>query len=142
MPQSTEAAASGSTDDAMTRSEEELRVGTQLRERSRARPRKYVVTEQQQVTVPVRREEAWVEHEPIDETNFDEAVRGPQIRESEHEVVLHEETPVIDKTVTPKERVRLTTETRQDEQTVTGDVGKERIEAQDDGSGRDYDQRR
>lgn len=76
MPQSTEAAASGSTDDAMTRSEEELRVGTQLRERSRARLRKYVVTEQQQVTVPVRREEAWVEHEPIDETNFDEAVRG------------------------------------------------------------------
>lgn len=56
--------------------------------------------------------------------------------------MLHEETPVIDKTVTPKERVRLTTETRQDEQTVTGDVGKERIEAQDDGSGRDYDQRR
>lgn len=142
MPQSTEVAASGSTDDAMTRSEEELWVGTQIRERSRARLRKYVVTEQQQVTVPVRREEAWVEHEPIDETNLDEAVRGPQIRESEHEVVLHEEIPVIEKTVTPKERVRLTTETRQNEQTVTGDVRKERIEAQDDGSGRDYDQLR
>jgi uncharacterized protein (TIGR02271 family) len=143
MPQSAEVAASGSPDDAMTRSEEELQVGTgtQIRERGRARLRKYVVTEQQQVTVPVRREEAWVEHEPIDETNLDEAVRGPQIRESEHEVVLHEETPVIDKTVTPKERVRLTTETRQDEQTVTGDVRKEHIEAHDDSSGRDYGQR-
>ena len=35
------------TDDAMTRSEEELRVGTETRERGRARLRKYVVTEQQ-----------------------------------------------------------------------------------------------
>jgi uncharacterized protein (TIGR02271 family) len=126
----------------MTRSEEELRVGTQTRERGRARLRKYVVTEQQQITVPVRREEARVEHEPIDQTNRDRELQGPQIRESEHEVVLHEETPVIDKTVTPKERVRLTTETRQEEQTVSGDVRKERIEAQDDESGRDYGQRR
>jgi hypothetical protein len=44
------------TDDAMTRSEEELRVGTQTRERGRARLRKYVTTEEQQVTVPVQRE--------------------------------------------------------------------------------------
>src|SRR5918995_2874935 len=36
------------TDEAMTRSEEELRVGTQTRERGRARLRKYVVTEDQQ----------------------------------------------------------------------------------------------
>jgi uncharacterized protein (TIGR02271 family) len=41
----------------MTRSEEELHVGTQTRERGRARLRKYVTTEQQQVTVPVQREE-------------------------------------------------------------------------------------
>ncbi|HEY4728806.1 MAG TPA: PRC and DUF2382 domain-containing protein, partial [Actinomycetes bacterium] len=45
------------TDKAMTRSEEELQVGTQTRERGRARLRKYVVTEEQQVTVPVQREE-------------------------------------------------------------------------------------
>ena len=41
------------TDEAMTRSEEELRVGTETRERGRARLRKYVTTETQQVTVPV-----------------------------------------------------------------------------------------
>jgi hypothetical protein len=35
------------TGDAMTRSEEELRVGTETRERGRARLRKYVTTEQQ-----------------------------------------------------------------------------------------------
>src|SRR5688572_18518044 len=40
------------TDDAMTRSEEELRVGTTSRESGRARLRKYVVTEEVQTTVP------------------------------------------------------------------------------------------
>src|SRR5215211_3971326 len=43
--------------EAMTRSEEELRVGTETRQRGRARLRKYVTTETQQVTVPVQREE-------------------------------------------------------------------------------------
>jgi stress response protein YsnF len=49
------------TDQAMTRSEEELRVGTQTRETGRVRLRKYVTTEQQQVTVPGQREEVRVE---------------------------------------------------------------------------------
>jgi Domain of unknown function (DUF2382)/PRC-barrel domain len=49
------------TDDAMTRSEEELRVGAARRERGRARLRKHVVTEHVQQTVPVQREEVRVE---------------------------------------------------------------------------------
>jgi sporulation protein YlmC with PRC-barrel domain len=40
------------TDDAMTRSEERLNVGTERVETGRARLRKYVVTEEQNVTVP------------------------------------------------------------------------------------------
>ena len=40
------AAAEAGRDDAMTRSEEELRVGTARRERGRARLRKYIVTEE------------------------------------------------------------------------------------------------
>src|SRR5918996_4223150 len=76
------------TDDAMTRSEEELRVGTQARERGRARLRKYVVTETQQVTVPVQREEVRVEREPITDANLDAATAGPAISEEEHEVTL------------------------------------------------------
>ena len=44
------------TDDAMTRSEERLQVGTEKREAGRARLRKHVVTEQETVTVPVTRE--------------------------------------------------------------------------------------
>jgi uncharacterized protein (TIGR02271 family) len=94
------------TDDAMTRSEEELRVGTAQRETGRARLRKYIVTEDVQQTVPVRREEVRVEREPITDANVDEAVSGPEISEQEHEVTLHEEQPVVEKTTVPKERIR------------------------------------
>jgi uncharacterized protein (TIGR02271 family) len=116
------------TDDAMTRSEEELRVGTETRERGRARLRKYVVTEEQQVTVPVQREEVRVEREPITDANIDDATRGPAISEEEHEVTLREEEVVIDKRAVPKERVRLDTETVTDERQVAEEVRKEQIE--------------
>src|SRR5512133_2801066 len=85
------------TDDAMTRSEEELNVGTQRRETGRARLRKYVVTEEVQKTVPVRREEVRVEREPITDANLDDATSGPAISEEEHEVTLREEEVVVDK---------------------------------------------
>ena len=52
------------TDDAMTRSEEELRVGTQERETGRVRLRKYVVEDEVTQTVPVKREEVRIEREP------------------------------------------------------------------------------
>jgi uncharacterized protein (TIGR02271 family) len=120
------------TDDAMTRSEEELRVGTQTRERGRARLRKYVVTETQQVTVPVSREEVRVEREPITDANLEDAISGPAISEEEHEVTLHEETPVVDKRAVPKERVRLDTETVTEERQVAEEVRKEQIEVDGD----------
>jgi len=116
------------TDDAMTRSEEELRVGTAQRERGRARLRKYIVTEEVQTTVPVQREEVRVEREPIDETNVDSALTGPEISEEEHEVVLHEEEPVVEKRTVPKERVRLSKETVTDEREISEEIRKEQIE--------------
>lgn len=117
------------TDDAMTRSEEHLRVGTERREAGRARLRKYVVTEEEQVSVPVSREEVRVEREPVTESNRDAATSGPAISEEEHEVVLHEERPVVEKEATPVERVRLRPEEVSDEETVSGEVRKEHIEA-------------
>jgi len=120
------------TDDAMTRSEEELRVGTQARERGRARLRKYVTTEEQQVTVPVQREEVRVEREPITDANLDAATSGPEISEAEHEVTLREEEPVVEKRAVPKERVRLDTETVTDERQVSEEVRKEQIEVEGD----------
>jgi uncharacterized protein (TIGR02271 family) len=127
------------TDDAMTRSEEELRVGTQTRERGRARLRKYVTTETQQVTVPVSREEVRVEREPITDANLDAATSGPAISEEEHEVTLREEQVVVDKRAVPKERVRLDTETVTEERQVAEDVRKEQIQVDGDTGDREPD---
>ena len=120
------------TDQAMTRSEEELRVGTQTRERGRARLRKYVTTEQQTVTVPVSREEVRVEREPITDANLAAATRGPAISEEEHEVTLREETPVVEKRAVPRERIRLDKETVTEQEQVGGEVRKEQIEVEGD----------
>jgi uncharacterized protein (TIGR02271 family) len=120
------------TDDAMTRSEEELNVDTVTREKGRARLRKHVVTENVETTVPVQREEVRIEREPITDANAGAAVDGPGISEEEHEVVLHEEEVVTEKRVVPKERVRIGTETVTDEQTVSEDVRKEQIETDSD----------
>ena len=120
------------TDDAMTRSEEELAVGKTSRESGRARLRKYVVTEQVQTTVPVQREEVRVEREPITDGNVGEATDGPAISEEEHEVVLHEEEAVVEKRAVPKERVRLDKETVTEEKQVSDEVRKERIEMEGD----------
>ena len=122
-----------STDDAMTRSEEQLNVGTETREAGRARLRKYVVTEEQNVTVPVTREEVTLEREPITDANRDEALSGPEISEEEHEVVLHEEQPVVDKEAVPVERVRLGKEQVTEQESVSEEVRKEQIEAEGDG---------
>lgn len=122
----------GMSDDAMTRSEEELRVGTQKAERGRARLRKYVTTEQQTVNVPVTREEVQVEREPITEENRAAAMSGPDISEAEHEVVLHEERPVVEKEAHPVERVRLKKEAVSDQEQVTGEVRKEHIDFDDE----------
>ena len=119
------------TDDAMTRSEEELRVGTTEREAGRARLRKYVVEEEVQQTVPVRREEVRVEREPITDANIDDATSGPEISEEEHEVTLHQEEPVVSKRAVPKERVRLDKESRTEEREVSDTVRREEIEVDD-----------
>jgi uncharacterized protein (TIGR02271 family) len=119
------------TDDAMTRSEERLVAGTQQTEAGRARLRKYVVTETQQVQVPVSREEVRLEREPITDANRDAAYSGGDITEEEHEVTLHAERPVVTTEAEAVERVRLGKETVTDTETVAGEVRKEQIELDD-----------
>ncbi|WP_104116509.1 DUF2382 domain-containing protein [Arthrobacter sp. B1805] len=116
------------TDDAMTRSEEQLHVGTERREAGRARLRKYVVSENVTQTVPVSHEEVRVEREPITDANRGDAYDGPAISEEEHEVTLHAERPVVEKEAVPVERVRLDKETVTTNETVSGEVRKEEIE--------------
>jgi uncharacterized protein (TIGR02271 family) len=120
------------TDDAMTRSEERLDVGTEKVAAGRARLRKYIVTENVTQTVPVSREEVRLEREPVTESNRGHALQGPDLTESEHEVTLHAEQPVIDKRVEPVERVRLGKETVTEQQQVSEDVRREEIDLQGD----------
>jgi uncharacterized protein (TIGR02271 family) len=120
------------TDDAMTRSEEQLHVGTERVEAGRARLRKYVVTENVTQTVPVSHEEVRLEREPITDANVGQALDGPAISEEEHEVTLYAEQPVIEKEAVPVERVRLGTETVTDQRQVDETVRKERIDLEND----------
>jgi stress response protein YsnF/sporulation protein YlmC with PRC-barrel domain len=117
---------------AMTRSEEEIEVGTTRRPAGRARLRKWVETEHVQRTVPIRKEHAELVTEPITDDNIDEAMSGPDISGGEHEVVLTEEEPVIEKRTVPKERVRLEKDADVEQETISADVRKERIETEGD----------
>jgi uncharacterized protein (TIGR02271 family) len=119
------------TDDAMTRSEERLHVGTERVEAGRARLRKHVVTEQVSRTVPVSHEEVTLTREPITDANAADALSGPALSEEEHEVVLTEEHVVTAKETVPVERVSLGTETVTEQRTVTDDVSHEEIELDD-----------
>ena len=131
------------TDDAMTRSEEELNVGTREREAGRLRLRKWVETEPVQTTVEVRREKARIEREPITDANAGDAMDGPAISEEEHEVVLHAERPVVEKEAVPVERVRLDKETVTEQTQVNEELRKEEIEVDgaDTSLGTDRDRR-
>ncbi|GAA4966277.1 YsnF/AvaK domain-containing protein [Actinoplanes utahensis] len=128
------------SDDAMTRSEEQLVVGTELWETGRARLRKFVVTEDVQITVQVRREGIRLEREPIEEGDRqpvpDPDVFGPaEVFAGRDggvvfEITLHEERPVVTTEIVPVERVRLTKIVETDDQVVCGEIRKERIEAE------------
>jgi uncharacterized protein (TIGR02271 family) len=118
----------GDVDDAMTRSEEELRVGTREEERGRVRLRKYVTTENVTQTVPVKKEKVRVEREAITDENRAQAMDGPEITETVHEEVLSEEVPVVEKRVVPKERVRLEKDVETSDEQISEDVRKEQID--------------
>src|SRR4051794_35872595 len=119
------------TDSAITRSEEELRVGTTEREAGRVRLKKYIVEDQVTQTVPVRREEVRIEREPITDANIGNATSGPAISEEEHEVTLHSEEVVAEKRVVPKERVRLDKDVETEQRQVNETVRKEQIDLVD-----------
>lgn len=119
--------------------EERLNVGKEQVETGRARLRKHVVTEKQQVEVPVQREELVVERESID-PNSPEARRGGGIDadrgDVEETVTLREERPVVDKETVATEKVNVGKRVVEDKETVGGEVRKEQIDI-DGAEGRD-----
>jgi uncharacterized protein (TIGR02271 family) len=70
-----------------------------------------VVTEYQQVTVPVSHEEVTLEREPITDANRGDAYSGPAISAEEHEVTLYAQRPVVGTEAVPVERIKLGTKT-------------------------------
>jgi uncharacterized protein (TIGR02271 family) len=120
------------TDEAMTRSEEELRIDKIRRPSGLVRLRKYITTEQVAATVPVQREEVRIEREAITDANVGAAMSGPELSEEEHELTLSEEEVTVDKRVVPKERVRLDKDVVTEERTVDESVRKEQIEVEGD----------
>jgi uncharacterized protein (TIGR02271 family) len=119
------------TDDAMTRSEERLHVGTEQVQAGRARLRKHIVTENVTQTVPVSHEEVRLEREPVTDANRGAATSGADISEEEHEVTLRAERPVVDKETVPVERVRLGTQTVTEDHEVSETLRKEQIDDPD-----------
>lgn len=119
----------------VTRSEEELTVDKVSRERGRARLRKYVVTEDVTLTVPVQHEEVRVVREPISGADRESTATAGELGDEEQEVVLREEEVQVHKTVAPKERVRLEKETVTEEHEVSEELRKEKIEVDEGDSG-------
>jgi uncharacterized protein (TIGR02271 family) len=113
------------TDDAMTRSEERLEVGTRSQEAGRARLRRWVDTEYVNVTVPVKREKAVLETERLDGSPDTELTGDDQ-----REVVLSEERPVVSTRVEPVQNVRIGTETVTEHEVVSDEVRKERVDVE------------
>ncbi|MFB6724353.1 YsnF/AvaK domain-containing protein [Kribbella sp. NPDC056345] len=113
-------------DGSMVRHEERLHAGTETVETGRVSLHKHVVTEEQQVTVPVSHEEVHVVREPV----ADGEARPGDLGDEDREVVLHEERPVVGKETVAVERVGLETETVRGEENVTETVRKEQIDVE------------
>jgi len=122
------------TDGAMTRSEEQLRIRTEQVAARRVRLVKYVVTEEVQVTVPLRREEVRIEELPLEGSPAPLGEEETLVAQGHtataglpDEIVLHAERPVVSVEVVPVERVRLRTEEVVGQEQVTEQVQREQI---------------
>ena len=109
----------------VTRSEEQLNIDKVAREAGRVRLHKYVVTEDVEVTVPVKRQVARI----VRTAATGAAVIGDDTVE---EIVLAEEQIVVDKNVVAKETVSVETDIVVDDQVVAETIRKERVEVDGD----------
>jgi stress response protein YsnF len=141
------------TGDAMTRSEEQLRVRTESQAVGRVRLRKHIITEYKQMTVPVRREEIRIEREPIGESDPNADAAGSVSAgaagevaaghvdadlsnrvgaDDEQEMVLYAERPVVQTETVAVERIRLGKRIVTEQETVEGEIRREQIDVNTD----------
>lgn len=121
--------------DYLIRSEEHLQVGTEKVATGRVWLQKFVVTQEQTITVSVSHEEVRVVREPIAEGAVPEPVPAG---DRATEVILTEERIVVSKQVVPVERVRLQTQTITEQREVTETVRREQITVHDDSTGQTH----
>ena len=116
--------------DSLVRSEEQLDVSKERVESGEVRLRKYVVTETENIEVPVTREEVRVERTPISEEEA-ASMRGKnELTDDEASVILHEERVRVEKDTVPVEKVELNKREVTDTERVSEDLRKERIETE------------
>jgi len=126
-------------DNAMTRSEEQLRVGKEAVGAGSARLDKYVTTEHVQTNVPVTKERVVIEREPVNDNNRGAAINGPEISEAHHEINLTEERAMAQKEVVPIERIRLGKQIETHDQMVGADLRKEHVDLTTTGINEKFD---
>jgi uncharacterized protein (TIGR02271 family) len=112
----------------VTRSEEELQVGTRKVESGRVRLRKWVETEAVAVDVELQQEAARVTRERVEQP-----ISAGEIGDEEIEVPLRGEEAVVQKQAVAKERVSVGKTVETERQTVSDEVRKERVEVEGDG---------
>ena len=114
-------------EDAVTRSEEEMRVGKHDVEAGQVRLRKWVETEPVSEQVNLKRERAYVERQPLNEP-----ATGAELGEEEIDVTLRKEEPVVQKQTVAKERVSIGKDVDETTETVEGELARERVEVEGD----------
>jgi uncharacterized protein (TIGR02271 family) len=112
---------------AVTRSEEELHVGTKDVESGRARLRKWVETEPVSMEVELQQETARVTREPVEQPASD-----AEIGDEEVAVELRGERPVVAKRAVAKERITLEKDVETETARVSDEVRKERVDVEGD----------
>lgn len=114
-------------DRSVTRSEERLRVAVEVVPVARVRLRKYLVTEEQTVTVAVTREEVELDYADIPPAEQVPDGTGPLL-DDVVEVVRYEERVVVTKQVVAVERIRLVRRVVTTDQVVSGKVRREVVD--------------
>jgi len=117
-----------SGEDAMTRSEEQLRVAKQTVETGKAELNKTVETVHVEQAVPIAKERVVIEREPITNSNLPAAMSGPQISEAHYETTLREDRVAATKETVPIERIRLAKQTETSVESVGADLRKEHVD--------------
>jgi uncharacterized protein (TIGR02271 family) len=115
--------ASTPSDERLTRTEEELRVGTRAVEAGEVVVGKHVETEHKQVPVNLKREEIVIERRPVNREAGASDIREDQIR-----VPLMEEEAVVDKRAVVKEELVIGKRVVEEQQTVDAEVRREEFD--------------